>query len=882
MNKKLKIATAAVSVVMAGTMAVAVFGCTKNTPEPTTDATKIVSAVNSKLNYGQYISLCGTAYNRLVSKEWVGSGAKQDKITLGDVASTDTIDLKFNVGDKNTRSISYISGAKLLTGTVILPDGTKASPSELKPVWSTIQSKLSSDLNGATVTFTDKYKNDSDKIEKAVSTDKDLATYDLITDGVTNVAKHQDKLLDLSNYLDEMPNYKAFLDANPTVKDSLTFNGGSMYYAPYFDGYNDVEKYSLFKLNWVESLLDGTGEGSSQTWKASMEAKEKNGTATSIQSFMGKTGSWNTDALDKDGNKVAGGITVNYDKALAAAKSETAPLGAAYKAAAGEAYSGDSGNIVDIMNAAINKKGGAVTGAQLRKIMQEYIKVAYYVGTTDTAFYTQTGYKLSDVFNGSSAAWDVDLFAALGRVMITNPTLLKSGSAGSTIGGTNATALKDTYLVCAREENMQRHADIVSWVGELYGVRGLESRYAYAYIDANGKYQDIRGSEAGYEAMKSFNNFYEEGLVFLGKPSDGKKAKQSYYSDSTIESLALHDYLNTQTPAGFKVSGDTQDKDYNIEEGYNYTANLTAVSKWDVNGSGSIDNDEYFRFTESWRSVKDSGIAVPLDAVKNDSKKLKAILTLIDYIFSDDGQITMAYGAPAASANGDGGFWYNPEVPADTTVAEDGSVEVGGKKYEGTFTYGGKKYATDTIYGGKGVPTLTQNTLDAYVGKAANGYTYGNVGGGSSESDSSKWTFACTMSYTDFARAVMGSALNFGNKLTSLEYQMTSQMGKAGAEKVDNALNNGVIRHVTPSLSSYQYTSKWYTIAPTSLPFTTAETATDSVMIKDCSDLYQKGTVDTVFTNSKKTSTNLYLEIIWKGYKCGRYNGMFEKLGLNG
>ena len=107
-------------------------------------------------------------------------------------------------------------------------------------------------------------------------------------------------------------------------------------------------------------------------------------------------------------------------------------------------------------------------------------------------------------------------------------------------------------------------------------------------------------------------------------------------------------------------------------------------------------------------------------------------------------------------------------------------------------------------------------------------------------------------------------------------------MGKAGAEKVDNALNNGIIRHVTPSLSTYQYTSKWYTIAPTSLPFTTAETATDSTLIKDCSDLYQKGTADTIFTIHKTTSTNLYLEIIWKGYKCGKYNGMFEKLGLNG
>ncbi|MGN1373358.1 MAG: hypothetical protein ACI4VK_04850 [Candidatus Coproplasma sp.] len=894
MNKKLKIASIAVSAVMVGSMAFGMFGCSSNSGgtgggtgggssasaqfEGTDEnAAKIKSAVSTKLNYATYLGLCNTAYSRLVSKEWVDEGGTaQTKKTVATSVDNE-VSIRFNVGDKSTRSITYNG---LITGTITLPNGDTASDQQLKPVWADILETINDKTPGSgAIKFEDKYFTDSGKIPAIVKDEaKNLSDYDIITDGVTNVALYQDQLLDLSLYMDEMPNYAAFLEANPTVKDSLTFNGGSMYYAPYFDGYNDVEKYSLFKNNWVEALLDNTNGGdTTQTWAASMTAKGKTANKSSIQSYMGKTGSWNTDVLDKDGNEISGGITINYDKALSAAKGTTG-LGAAVSTAAGKAYDGTSGNIVDIMNFVIDAKEGDVTGAQLLSIMQEYIKVAYYVGQTDTAFYTQTGYKLSDVFTGLCAAWDVDLFAALGRVMITNPTLLKSGSA--TVGATGATALKDVYLVTPREQNMQRGSDVISWIGELYGIRGLESRYGYAYINENNLLQDARGNESSYRAAKAFNAFYDEGLVFPAseKPSDGKNGSNSYYYQGTIETMAMHDYLNTQTPAGFKVSGDTNQVVYDgVEDGYNFTANLTAVSKWDEDGSNQIEADEYFRFTESWRSVKDSGICVPLASVANNPEKLKVILTFIDYIFSEDGQIMMAYGAPAASANGDGGFWYNPEVTTET-IANDGSVTVNGTKYKGTFTFNGKTYASDTYYGKRYNPTLTQKTLDAYTAKDVNGYKY-DGSKGSSATDANNWKTSCVMSYTDFARFVMGSALNFGNKLTSLEYQMTSDMGKAGAEKVDLAVGKDIIRHVTPALEEGQ--SKWYAIVPTSLPFTNTETANDSALAKDCSDLYQKGTQDTIFTIHKSSATNLYYEIIKYGYDFTSYANTFSTLGLN-
>ncbi|MGN0805947.1 MAG: hypothetical protein ACI4MC_02825, partial [Candidatus Coproplasma sp.] len=539
---------------------------------------------------------------------------------------------------------------------------------------------------------------------------------------------------------------------------------------------------------------------------------------------------------------------------------ESTPLGAAIKAASGgHVYDGDSGNIVDLMNFAINYAEGEVTGAKLLTMLQEYIKVAYYKYGTETPFYTQAGYNLSDVFVGNSAAWDVDLYAALGRVLVTNPSLLKSGKTGSTIGGANATSLSNLYLVAARQTNMQRMIDTTGLVGELYGLRGIEGYNLYTYIDANGTVQDVRGDYESYNAFNEFSKFYAEGLVFAGGASDNGQV--SFYLENTVETLSYHDYVNTQTPAGFQVEGVISDT-YSLEDDYYLTPVITPVSKW--NTSSSYDpttyaptDTEYMRMVNSWRSVKDTGFAVPLAAVQNNPEKLKAVLTFIDYLFSPDGQITMSYGPKADDANSTNGFWYNREATAEEIAA-------------GTyFEYEGKKLYSDTVYRGAYVPTVTEKVKQLYYGEAVNGVKITGDGGWSSAG-------SCARSYTDFARYVIGSALPLGNKLQSFEYQMTSAMGKDGAAIVDAALSAGVIRHPYPTLTN-PYGNPWYTLVPTVLPFNTSEKAlnTDAVQVSDTGS-------GRYFTNNKNDTTNLYWEIIKYGYDASLYNAdMFNSIGLS-
>lgn len=912
MNKKLKIATAAVSVVMAGSVVVGMVGCGPKKP------------VSEQPKY--------------------------------EVAATDAnisdVTLNINIGDSAQRSISFGYG-ELLSGTVKLPDGKDYSSSSLKPAWAAFQGMVG-------CKFKDVWQNKSEKLKNAATATADgakLSDMDIITDGATAVSTYSSDLLDLSNYLDEMPNYKKFLDDNPIVRLSLTSDTehGSMYYAPYFDGNNDIEKYELFKTNWVKTLLDTTDGDTTTTYASHGTTKKGNGgdyantltTETAIESFMGKSGSWKTDVLDKDGKKLDAGITVNYDKALNAAKGSTG-LGAAVSDAAGKAYTGDSGNIVDIMNFAINEKDGAVTGAQLKKILQEYIKVAYYVGGTDTAFYTQSGYNLSDVFCGYSAAWDVDLYAAIGRVLVTNPGILKSGKEGNTIGGEKATPLSNLYLLSARQNNMQRMIDTVSMIGQLYGVRGLESKNLYTYIDSKGNIKDPRGDVKSYEAMQKFNAFWKEGLIYTG--ASGSNADQSYYKDKTPEALSCYDYVNTQTPVGFTLQG-ASTKSYDVEAGYNYTPIITPVSKWNDG------KEQVMRFTESWRTTKDTGFCVPVNNVKDNPTKLRAVLTFIDKMFSNDGQILLTYGPKASSATAGDGFWYNEEASA-TQVSEGKYFEYEGKKLYSTVEYSGvyqphilenvynayygkatsqgvkfdgtgltyaggddvlaaddafkaadkkelkddykvakdAQYAEDTYYvNSKGefkkAAAGSKAAADVYVVKGtstAAGAPDGEVSyivdktGKVTGSDGkrvplisntvSQWTTNSTLNYTNFARYVIGSALPIGNKLQSFEFQLTSNMGRTGALVVDKAMKEGVVKHTENIMTS----NPWYTVVPTLLPYSKADTTS----LTGTHVRLFTGAKGNYFSNNKDDNTNLYWQIIKYGMDAGKITEKYSGLGL--
>ena len=811
-EKTKKLAIAAVAMVMAGSMAFSITACQPKAPGPDGDGT------------GDYEQ---------------GYAPKLD--ADGKLDYAEGTELRMNVGYYNsdqTKAARMTYNSSELTTKVTLPDGKDYSSGSLKPAWQAMQDELK-------VKFTDVFQNNNNEEQITLpKNDGTMNEYDLITSSAAAMTQNTDVLLNLEPYLDVMPNYKHFLDSNPALYYSLTSNttNGDMYYAPYFDGFNDIEKYTLAEKNWLDDVLNASDEdlAAVTTTFAGQGAKkgsEVDATKASVRSYMGTKGSWEVDSTDPDDVTKLVKAKVDYDAALAAAKSANG-LGAAISAAKGSAYTGDSGNIVDIMNDVINATKGDVTGGELIKILQEYIDVAY---TLDGAAYENR----ADVFNSVSAAWDVDLMVAAMRCVVASPALI----------GEDVANIGNLYGLAGRQPSTQRRTDLTAMAGELYGIRGMESRYEYLYIDDEGTIQDARLKAETFDLVDRMSEMVDEGLLYIGE-SNVQGARDTSKGPSP---LFMHDYSQTQTTTGY------------TDETYNVSPIVNAVSRWDTDDDGS--HETIMRFTESWRSVKNTGFCVSKAAVANNPDKLSAVLAFIDYLFSNDGQLIMTYGAQ--STNGDtnpNGWWYADKA-TDVTLEEVAEQVEGSEQwtikaeYETDyFVYKNTVYKSMVDYV-RAIPKLTTANITLFEGGEVNGFKLDGV----------VTNQTASYSYTNYARYIMGATFPIGNKDQGFEYQCTAQCALDGAGIVSQALANGAIKHVTLSIAEGQ--SLWYMIAPTSL-------ALDSNQQANLTNDEQSMFTTYYFKNSSDTKTqtrNVMIDIAFSGLGAsGNYtntNTPYHKTG---
>ena len=320
---------------------------------------------------------------------------------------------------------------------------------DLKPTWVEVQNILG-------IKFEDKYQGNSATNELKYWAEK-LGDVDMVSGNATSLVEYGDKgaFVDIAKYLDQMPNFKAYLDANPIVRLSITGNTstGAIYFSPYFDGVNDIERMPLMRTDWVVKLLDGEG--------AFTAAKSGTLKAAAYTPYMPEKGKVTIDTVKADGSGVFA-LTKDYDKA---------------------------GNIVSKMNAALAK--GSVSGVEAVNMLRTYIDEAYngYYGTTR-----------SNLFIGQDAAWDADELVALLRCVVAN---------AYTLNGTDTVQ----GLFSREDANNQRRVDLFRFAGTLFGVRGLESRQDYLYFGSDGKLYDARQMEATYLAMERMNDLVKEGLI---------------------------------------------------------------------------------------------------------------------------------------------------------------------------------------------------------------------------------------------------------------------------------------------------------------------------------------------------------------------------------
>lgn len=364
---------------------------------------------------------------------------------------------------------------------ITLADGKTYNSGDLKPTWQKVESLLD-------IKIEDKYQGNK-AADEYKYWDAQLDQVDMLSGTATLLSENgqQGKLVNLAEYLDKMPNFKAYLEANPIVRLSITGaaagpKAGAIYFSPYFDGVDDIERMPLMRTDWVEKLLNGAGE---------FTADKSNKTAAPVYTaFMPTSGSIDVEVVKADGSATET-IKKNYD-----------------------AY----GNIVDKMNAA-----GSMDGVAAVNMLREYIDKTY------DGYY---GEKRADLFIGQNAAWDVDELVALLRCVVANP---------QTLNGTDSVQ----GLHSREDNNNQRRVDMFRFAGTLFGIRGLESRLDYLYVGTDGELHDARNEAATYEALSKMHDMATEGLISEAFINTEEVKTEKYLADDN--GFMHYDYNQTQT-----------------------------------------------------------------------------------------------------------------------------------------------------------------------------------------------------------------------------------------------------------------------------------------------------------------------------------------------
>ena len=555
--------------------------------------------------------------------------------------------LRMATGYNSTKTGLFFD-AEVAGEGVTLANGVTYQAGDLKPTWVEVQNRLG-------MIFEDKYQGNSAQKEFEYWKDR-LNEVDMISGTASTLSEYgaTGALVNLAEHLDKMPNFKAYLDANPIVLLSITgdTDTGAIYFSPYFDGVNDIERMPLMRTDWVEKLLNGEGEFTAEACGTLAEAV--------YEPYMPTSGKVTVDVVTADGTATET-VTKDYDAA---------------------------GNIVANMNAA-----GTIDGVAAVNMLRTYI---------DTAYNGYYGTNRADLFIGQNAAWDADELVALLRCVVSN---------AQTLNGTDT-----VYGLFSREDaNNQRRVDMFRFCGTLFGVRGLESRQDYLYVGTDGKLHDARQEVATYEALARMNAMVEEGLISKSFVESSDEKTQTMLENDL--GFMHYDYNQTQT-----IYNETK-----LQDGEKYRAVMLPVARWNDG------TEQFIRFTESWRSVKTDGWAISIAGINGDQNKLNAALKLIDYAYSEEGQILMSYG---------------PDEFIKTNA--DGSYV--------TFNFNGKE-----------MPVIADATFAELWEKAS-----GN--------------------YTNYARQYLGSTLSF-LKSQAFEVQCTAVAGQEGAAIISNAIALGVIKH---------------------------------------------------------------------------------------
>ncbi len=238
----------------------------------------------------------------MMATVFAGCGKKLEEtpvepvVTATDVVSETEIDplafaegtvLRMATGYNNAKTgLSF--DAEVAGEGVTLADGKTYHTGDLKPTWVEVENVLGFEIE-------DKYQGNSAANEFEYWKER-LGEVDIVSGPAAKLTEYGEagSIVNIADYLDVMPNFAAYLEANPIVHLSITGNteNGAIYFSPYFDGVNDIERMPLMRTDWVEKLLNGEGKFSA--------AESNNIAATHYTPYMPTSGKVEIDVVKAD------------------------------------------------------------------------------------------------------------------------------------------------------------------------------------------------------------------------------------------------------------------------------------------------------------------------------------------------------------------------------------------------------------------------------------------------------------------------------------------------------------------------------------------------------------------------------------------------------
>jgi hypothetical protein len=165
-----------------------------------------------------------------------------------EIVMAEALNVSFAMGN-NLRTLTYNQATPLE-----LPDGTVITQGDLKPSWQYFESQLGIDITDITI----QDQRASDMLDLASTT----GFSDAVAYGGQGIAEAlmsygaQGYFVNLNDYMDQLPNAAAYLEANPNIAKAITAYDGGIYHLPYTAEIGSYARVFHGRESWVIALLD--------------------------------------------------------------------------------------------------------------------------------------------------------------------------------------------------------------------------------------------------------------------------------------------------------------------------------------------------------------------------------------------------------------------------------------------------------------------------------------------------------------------------------------------------------------------------------------------------------------------------------------------------